>query len=373
MKETKDYSTVMIVLMCGFSAFPAMFTLAVAFLVVHSHFGMWGIAGLAVVLGVAVYVVVVWVRRLGAVRYANVPHGYIPPDWQTHPVVAVKKAPAVIRSVPPDGARAYESALVFERIEEETILAALWVDLIIRGYVQVVRYAREHVGFSAVSRELNSLTPPERHFMSALFGKASFVHCNVFKVADYDRVIRFARAFLVKTPLLRLSNASLWSMGGFIIVLASGGVVMGAKELSKSPVSLFVVIVSIVMLAAGVVALFAQPLTAYGQAVHEQCEGYRAYLETLRPEMSRWEQGVDVFSRDLAHAVAVGGGERWTAVCGSFASRYAVPKPAWIASTHAGAWATPEGYDTAALTVRTILGRAARLAIESSERNRSAA
>lgn len=279
--------------------------------IAYDQFELGGIVGLVAILVIAALIVVLLGKRVGAVRYAHAPYGVIPTDWQTHPVVAVGKLAPVVRDAPPSGARAYETVQVHGGFGEASVLAALWLELLTRGYMRVVRYTPEDIGFKAVPRDLSSLTRPEREFLTALFKNASFVHFSVFAMPHYQKIILCAQKVARETLLFRAPSSLFFQLVGLVIGVLSLPVSILAVNLADPPVSLFLTLVAIAMIMASVVMFLVEPVSAYGWAVREQVEGYRRYLETVRPEMLRWDEGVDVLSRDLAYAVAAGGGERW--------------------------------------------------------------
>lgn len=320
-------------------------------------FFLWAVAGSVV----AVVLVRLWGRRRGDQQYAHAPAGVIPADWQTHPVVVAKERQVPLRWAPPDAISAVDAAWLYRSFGSWASVAALWLGLATRGYMKAVRYSAREVGFQMMPHDPSTLTPSEHALMSALFAGAPVAQARAITVSQFDSVVRGTRDRPDAPCVYRPDD----DVGGLL------GVAMIIGTLLCLPVLYAMVGLTGTLVAAPlVVGVFSLGLekgrdharNAYGYALYEQLRGFRLYIETLPGGQVRWELGLDTFSRNLPYAVAVGGGEQWTALCMQYACQHTVPKPSWVESNHASEWATVDDYGTALLAVRDIVEHTEQLA-----------
>ena len=266
-----------------------------------------------------------------------------------------RRTPVAVRFTPPDGVRPGELGTLLDEVAHTHDVTATVVDLAVRGHLKIVETAEEgeESGWRLVraakrSRPQQPLLGYEKLVLERVFGSRSEVDLD-------DLGPSFAGAVgEVQTALYEAVTEQGWFAGnpasvrgrwyGIGAAVLVGGAVLTlvlALTVGWGLVGLAVVLVGVVLL----VAAHTMPArTPVGSAVLAQTLGFKLYLETAEADQIRFEEGEDLFSRYLPHAIAFGVAERWAGVFAELAARgHDVPVPTWYVGTQPFAFAATGG------------------------------
>jgi hypothetical protein len=263
-----------------------------------------------------------------------------------------RRTPVSVQFTPPAGVRPGELGTLIDEVAHTHDVTATIVDLAVRGHLRIQERPERDgkkrswrlVRTAKRNRPPEQLLAYEKLVLKRLFGSRSEVDLDdlgssfagaVVKVQDalYDAVT--AQGWFHANPS---SVRGRWYGIGALVL--AGGVlltVLLAWILGWGLLGLAVVLLGVVIL----VAAHAMPArTAAGSAVLAQTLGFKLYLETAEADQIRFEEGEDLFSRYLPHAIAFGVAERWAKVFAELAAQgHDVPNPTWYVGTQPFAFA----------------------------------
>ncbi|GAA1436152.1 DUF2207 domain-containing protein [Microlunatus lacustris] len=306
-----------------------------------------GLAGVLALVGTGA--VVAHVRRRGRdQQYVGLTPGLGPVGEGAAATEArSRRAPVAVQFTPPDGVRPGELGTLLDEVAHTHDVTATIVDLAVRGHLWI-----EEVGPTGgkkrtwrLIRTAKRNRPPEellayeKLVLERLFGSRSEVALDdlgesfagaVGKVQDelYEAVT--AQGWFSANPAK--VRGRWYGIGAAVLVAGLLLTLVLALAVGWGLVGLAVVLVGIVVL---VTAHRMPARTAAGSAVLAQTLGFKLYLETAEADQIRFEEGEDLFSRYLPHAIAFGVAERWATVFAELAARgHEVPDPVWYVGAH---------------------------------------
>ena len=256
-----------------------------------------------------------------------------------------RRTPIAVHFTPPAGFRAGQlGTLIDERADPRDVTATI-VDLAVRGYLRIEQVAEANVLGRGADWRLERLRGPgdvagdalvgfERTLLDGIFPGRAAVNLSELK-ATFAASMTTVQAELYADVTARgwfRGNPSTvrtrWYLaGGALTVVGLGLTILLAGFTHWGLVGLSVLAVAIAILA---VARTAPARTAEGTAVLAQTLGFRQYLATAEADQLRFEEGEDLFSRYLPHAIVFGLTERWAAVFARLAAQgRAVAEPGW--------------------------------------------
>ncbi|GAA1846381.1 DUF2207 domain-containing protein [Microlunatus capsulatus] len=278
-----------------------------------------------------------------------------------------RRAPVAVRFTPPDGVRPGELGTLVDEVAHTHDVTATVVDLAVRGHLRIVetggpggsgkaggagKGAEDRswrlVRTAAGDRPREPLLAYEELVLQRVFGSRDEVDLDDLGVSFAGAVGEVQKALYAAVTEQGWFTGNPATVRGRWYGLGAGVLVAGAVltlvlalTVGWGLVGLAVVGVGVVLL----VAAHAMPArTPAGSAVLDQAVGFQLYLETAEAEQIRFEEGEDLFSRYLPHAIAFGVAERWARVFAELAARgHAVPLPTWYVGTQPFLFATAGG------------------------------
>lgn len=284
-------------------------------------------------------------------QFLGLTPGLLPSPGHDAAVGPRRRGPVTVRFTPPEGFRPGQlGTLVDEHADPRDVTATL-VDLAVRGHLQIEEVAGSRkpdwqLRFTGSDLD-DPLLPFEQMLLDRVFEGRGVVELSALRTtfsASMTEVQTALYADVTERGWFRGNPRSVrlrWALGGTVLVLTG----VAATALLAIWTSWALLGVAVVVL--GVLALSltraAPARTAAGTAVLVQAEGFRRYLETAEAAQLRWEEGEDLFSRYLPHAIAFGLTERWARVfADAAAAGRTVPDPAWYVGSyaHASLWSS---------------------------------
>lgn len=318
-----------------------------------------GLAGAVALLGVGA--LLRHARRRGRdEQFVGLTPGLAPAsaDGTAATAPADRRAPVAVQFTPPAGVRPGELGTLVDEVAHPADVTATVVDLAVRGHLRIEETggpgpadAGKGARGGAPERTWRLVRLPGQSAGEPLLGYEQLILDKLFadgdEVALDDLGASFTgalaetqqqlyaavteRGWFVANPAAVRRR---WYGIGAAVVVAGLALAAGlALTLGWGLVGVAVVVVGVATL---VLASRMPARTAPGSAVLAQALGFRLYLETAEGDQLRFEEGEDLFSRYLPHAIAFGLAERWATVFADLARQgRAVPEPSWYVGQQA--------------------------------------
>lgn len=334
---------------------PKTFVGAEPRLIPRKHFGnlfpltplTGGVGGLLALLGIGGAVRLS--RRGRDQAYAGLTPGLSPVAGKGATTVGRRdpKQAIAVRFTPPDGVRPGQMGTVLdERADLEDVTATI-IDLAVRGHLRIEEYTepeRDDVDSDPVPdwklikvAELSDEARPyEQKIFDGLFGKDDEVilsevpdfteTASSTKDALYDEVTELG--WFQKNPQQVRTR---WYLAGFLVFFLGVAATIGLSYLwGWGWIGAGLAVAGIAVIA----VVHKLPVrTAEGSAVLAQTLGFKQYLETAEADQIKFEEGEDLFSRYLPHAIVFGVADRWAGIFAELATYGRnVPDPTWYTS-----------------------------------------
>ncbi|SDS92107.1 Predicted membrane protein [Friedmanniella luteola] len=302
-------------------------------------------------------------RRGRDQQYVGLTPGLGPVGAETAATVPrSRRAPVAVRFTPPDGVRPGELGTLLDEVAHTHHVTATVVDLAVRGHLRITETRAADgdgdggtevrswrlVRTAERDRPVERLLPYEDLVLQRLFDGRSEVALDdlgpsftgtVGKVQAALYAAVTDQGWFVANPAT--VRRRWYGIGAAVLLAGAALTLVLALTVGWGLVGLAVVLVGVLVL---VVAHTMPARTAAGSAVLAQALGFKTYLETAEADQIRFEEGEDLFSRYLPHAIAFGVAERWAGVFAELAARgHDVPVPAWYVGPQPFAFAAVGG------------------------------
>ena len=269
-------------------------------------------------------------------HFVGLPPGVLPASGHGTEVARLGSEPPVaVRFTPPDGLRPAEIGALTEKRGTTEPGSATPLHLPVRGYLR----AEEVAGRGLRRKDWQLIATPqtmpredlrdyERLLLERLFRGRRRVQLSSLR-NTFATTMRQARnqvragvwnRRLFSKPLPAGSGGIPLPLIFIVTVWAVMGLVFARNVMSTGIGSLVLVVgVALALLAALGLAMALtsrarRQRTATGRALYEQGRGFELYLGTAEGHQLRFEEGEDVFSRYLPHAMVFGVAERWAGI-----------------------------------------------------------
>lgn len=249
--------------------------------------------------------------------YLNVPPGLTPSDGRLDLVTKVtQEVPVAVRFEPPEGVRPSELAILLHPGNPERQLAAILLDLVIRGEVGIESMSSTKWRLVRANGP-GSLAEDERILLDGIFAEAGEFDPTQLAAPALQQLLPKTCAALGERVTEQLKwfrkrpdqvHQAATYLG---LTLCAGSIVVGLLGGAFTGWGLL----GIPVLAIGITLLTQRRQlvrrTAAGSAIAAQARGFELYLRTARAQELRWEEGQDLFSSYLPYAAAFGLTRRW--------------------------------------------------------------
>ncbi|RCK71380.1 DUF2207 domain-containing protein [Desertihabitans brevis] len=290
-------------------------------------------------------------RRGADERYADLTPGLMPVGGE--PVRTTRGrsgAPVAVRFTPPEDARPGQIGTLLDEVAHDRDVTATIVDLAVRGHLVIEDVAAEaekppkgpdRWRLRRLDADRSGLQRYEQDLLDGLFADgspvllsdlgASFATLKAKAQRDLYRDVTERGWFHGDPSRVRAT----WVGWGILVAVAGAvlslvlafAVSWGLVPLALVPLGIALAVLSVRM----------PTRTAEGSAVLEQARGFKLYLGTAEADQIRLEEGEDIFSRYLPHAIAFGVAEHWAGVFRELAERGVVlPDPVWYVGGYHG-------------------------------------
>lgn len=263
------------------------------------------------------------------------------------------KQTVAVRFTPPTGVRPGQMGTVLDERADQVDVTATIVDLAIRGHLRIEEYTEtpreDLVEDPTPDWKLIKLSDPvdarpyEQELFDGLFSQDDEVvlsevpsfgeTAGATQHALYVEVAE--RGWFRQNPEVARARAYLAGFGVFVLGVAA--TIALAITLGWGWIGAGLALAGIAVIA---VAHRVPVRTAEGSAVLAQTLGFRQYLETAEADQIKFEEGEDLFSRYLPHAIVFGVADRWAKIFADLADRgHDVPEPNWyLGAAGVGIW-----------------------------------
>ena len=263
------------------------------------------------------------------------------------------KQTVAVRFTPPDGVRPGQMGTVLDERADQVDVTATIVDLAIRGHLRIEEYTEKPredvVADPSPDWKLIKLSAPvdvrpyEQELFDGLFSKDDEVVLS--EVPDFTTTAGATQHALYTEVTERgwfrqnPESARAWAyVAGFgVLALGVAATIALAITLGWGWVGAGLGLAGVAIIA---VAHRVPVRTAEGSAVLAQTLGFKQYLETAEADQIKFEEGEDLFSRYLPHAIVFGVADRWAKIFADLADRgHDVPEPHWyVGAAGVGVW-----------------------------------
>ena len=217
---------------------------------------------------------------------------------------------------PPRDTTPAELGLLLTRKTGRTALTATVLDLAVRGYLRINQGVGKEFALVRLRSDPISLEPFEDFLLGRLFHRGDAVTSEELRTPPYGDI-----PFRFETKLRDNVKDRGWfhehgesGLGAFtlginLIVFGAIGTILLGALMRWGLVGLPVLVFGIILFAS---SMRRKKLSRVGKAYLEQAKGFKLYLATAEADTLRLEEGVDVFSKYLPHAVVFDLDDRWT-------------------------------------------------------------
>lgn len=254
-----------------------------------------------------------------------------------------EKQTVAVRFTPPDGVRPGQMGTVIDERADHVDVVATIVDLAVRGHLRIEEYTEAEradvVTDPKPDWKLIKLSDPvdarpyEQELVQGLFDEEDEIilsevsefglTSSATRNALYEEVVE--RGWFQQNPQVSRTRGYLAGFG--VALLGIAATIVLAITLGWGWVGAGIVVAGIAIIA---VAHRVSVRTAEGSAILAQSLGFQKYIETAEANQIRFEEGEDLFSRYLPHAIVFGEADRWSKIFAELAEQgHDVPAPNW--------------------------------------------
>lgn len=244
---------------------------------------------------------------------------------------------------PPVDMRPAEAGTIIDTKADDRDIAATFVDLAVRGYLQIIETEEKTFGlFTSKSYTLkkqkgpDGLKPFEREIFDEAFASGeekilksvdSGMAGALSSAKDMVYASLSANGYFKKNPkTVTAVFVAIGLGGGFAAWI--GGIAISAMADSLHPLAALMVSAALFFVAAP----FMKAYTAKGAEAKEQVQGFKLFLTTAERYRLQWQEREGIFEKFLPYAMAFGVTDKWAKAFEGMN----LPQPTWFVGAHAG-------------------------------------